>query len=54
MIGVADTSPLCYLILIGEIDVLPKLYSQVLAPSNLFVFWFESSLGIGGNQEESG
>jgi predicted nucleic acid-binding protein len=33
MIAVADTSPLCYLILIGEIDVLPKLYSQVLVPS---------------------
>jgi predicted nucleic acid-binding protein len=33
MIVVADTSPLCYLILISEIDVLPKLYSQVLAPS---------------------
>ena len=33
MIVVADTSPLCYLILIGEIDVLPKLYSHVLAPS---------------------
>lgn len=33
MIVVADTSPLCYLILIGEVDVLPKLYSQVLVPS---------------------
>jgi predicted nucleic acid-binding protein len=33
MIVVADTSPLCYLILIGEIDVLPKLYRQVLVPS---------------------
>jgi len=32
MIAVADTSPLCYLILIGEIDLLPKLFSQVLAP----------------------
>src|ERR1035441_8602413 len=32
MIAVADTSPICYLILIGEIDLLPKLFSQVLAP----------------------
>jgi len=31
MIAVADTSPICYLILIGEIDLLPKLFSQVLA-----------------------
>jgi predicted nucleic acid-binding protein len=28
MIAVSDTSPICYLILIGEIDILPKLYSQ--------------------------
>jgi predicted nucleic acid-binding protein len=32
MIAVADTSPLCYLIPIGEIDLLPKLFSQVLVP----------------------
>jgi predicted nucleic acid-binding protein len=32
MIAVADTSPVCYLVLIGEIDLLPKLFSQVLAP----------------------
>ncbi|MBI5281585.1 MAG: DUF3368 domain-containing protein [Candidatus Solibacter usitatus] len=32
MIAVADTSPVCYLILIGEIDLLPRLFSQVLAP----------------------
>ena len=32
MIAVADTSPVCYLILIGEIDLLPKLFSQVLVP----------------------
>jgi predicted nucleic acid-binding protein len=30
MIAVADTSPICYLILIGEIDLLPKLFSRVL------------------------
>ena len=32
MIAVADTSPICYLILIGEVDLLPKLFSQVLVP----------------------
>jgi predicted nucleic acid-binding protein len=32
MIVVADTSPICYLILTGEIDLLPKLFTQVLAP----------------------
>ena len=32
MIAVADTSPICYLVLIGEIDLLPKVFSQVLAP----------------------
>jgi predicted nucleic acid-binding protein len=29
---VADTSPLNYLILIGEIDVLPQLYGGIVAP----------------------
>ena len=32
MIAVADASPLCYLVLIGEIDLLPKLFGQVLVP----------------------
>ena len=32
MIAVADASPLCYLVLIGEIDLLPQLFSQVLVP----------------------
>jgi predicted nucleic acid-binding protein len=35
MIAVADTSPICYLILIGEIDLLPNLFSQVLAPQEV-------------------
>ena len=30
---VADTSPLCYLILIQQVDVLPQLYEQILIPS---------------------
>jgi predicted nucleic acid-binding protein len=29
MIVVADASPVCYLILIGEIEVLPKLFTQI-------------------------
>lgn len=33
MIAVADTSPICYLILIGEIGLLPKLFEEVLLPS---------------------
>jgi len=32
MIVVADTSPLNYLILIGQIDVLQKIYGEVLIP----------------------
>ncbi|PSF33318.1 DUF3368 domain-containing protein [Aphanothece hegewaldii CCALA 016] len=32
MIVVSDTSPICYLLLIGEIELLPKLYKQVLIP----------------------
>lgn len=32
MIVVSDTSPICYLLLIGEIELLPQLYGQVLIP----------------------
>ncbi len=32
MIAVADASPLCYLVLIGEIDLLPKLFVHVAVP----------------------
>jgi Predicted nucleic acid-binding protein, contains PIN domain len=32
MIAVADASPLCYLVIIGEIDLLPQCFSQVVAP----------------------
>ena len=32
MIAVADTSPLCYLVLISEIDVLSKLFVHVAMP----------------------
>jgi predicted nucleic acid-binding protein len=32
MIVVSDTSPLNYLLILGEVDVLPKLFSRVVAP----------------------
>ncbi|MEM1168833.1 MAG: DUF3368 domain-containing protein [Cyanobacteria bacterium P01_H01_bin.35] len=32
MIVVSDTSPICYLLLIGEIQLLPQLYGQVIIP----------------------
>ncbi|HZZ27685.1 MAG TPA: hypothetical protein VFE46_06720 [Pirellulales bacterium] len=32
MIVVSDTSPLNYLVLIGQIDILPQLFGQVLVP----------------------
>jgi predicted nucleic acid-binding protein len=35
MIVIADTGPLNYLILIGEIEVLPALYGRVLVPPSV-------------------
>ncbi|MFM5981230.1 MAG: DUF3368 domain-containing protein [Sphaerospermopsis kisseleviana] len=32
MLVVSDTSPICYLVLIGEINLLHQLYNQVLIP----------------------
>ena len=32
MIVVADASPVCYLVLIGEVELLPKLFTDVLLP----------------------
>jgi len=32
MIAVADASPICYLILIGEVKLPPKLFAKVLVP----------------------
>ena len=29
----SDTSPICYLLLIGKIELLAQLYGQVLIPS---------------------
>lgn len=33
MIVVSDTSPICYLLLIDEIEILPQLYNQILIPT---------------------
>ena len=33
MIAVADASPICCLVLIGEADLLPKLFTEVVVPS---------------------
>jgi predicted nucleic acid-binding protein len=32
MIVVADASPICYLILIGEVELVPKLFGRVFVP----------------------
>jgi predicted nucleic acid-binding protein len=32
MLVVSDTSPLCYLLLIDQIDLLPKIYGRVVIP----------------------
>jgi len=32
VIAVADTSPICYLVLIGEIELLPELFTEVVIP----------------------
>jgi predicted nucleic acid-binding protein len=32
MIAVSDTSPICYLILIGEVDLLQRLFDQLVLP----------------------
>jgi predicted nucleic acid-binding protein len=35
MIVVADTSPINYLILIGEIEILTKMYGKVVIPQTV-------------------
>lgn len=36
MIIVSDTSPLNYLVLIGEENILPKLFGQIIIPITVF------------------
>jgi len=35
MIAVTDTSPVCYLLLIGKVDLLRELFSNVLVPRSV-------------------
>ncbi|HLG16015.1 MAG TPA: DUF3368 domain-containing protein [Blastocatellia bacterium] len=35
MIAVADASPLCYLVLIGRVELLPTLFGDVLIPQSV-------------------
>lgn len=35
MIAVSDTSPICYLVLTGDVDLLPKLYSRISVPRSV-------------------
>jgi predicted nucleic acid-binding protein len=35
-IVIADTSPINYLVLIGEIEILPRLYHRVIIPQEVF------------------
>jgi predicted nucleic acid-binding protein len=30
---VADTSPICYLVLIGEVEILPALFEKIVVPT---------------------
>lgn len=36
MIVISDTSPINYLVLIGEIDLLPTLYGEIIVPPIVF------------------
>lgn len=36
MIVIADTSPINYLVLIDQINVLPKIYGEILIPQAVF------------------
>lgn len=33
MIVICDTSPLCYLLLIGQIEILPQLFGRIIIPN---------------------
>lgn len=35
MIVVSDTSPLCYLVLIGEVELLPRFFGQIVVPPSV-------------------
>lgn len=35
MILILDTSPICFLVLIGEVEILPKLFPEIVAPQGV-------------------
>lgn len=36
MIVVLDTSPICYLVLVGEIELLPQLFKEIVIPQAVY------------------
>lgn len=36
MIVVSDTSPICYLVLVGEIELLPQLFKEIVIPQAVY------------------
>jgi len=44
MLVVSDTSPICYLVLIDQIDLLPRLYDRVVIPQSVY-----EELGVAGS-----
>jgi predicted nucleic acid-binding protein len=44
MIVIADTSPINYLVLIEQIEVLPTLYGQILIPPSVGLLDFREAL----------
>ncbi|MDH6098020.1 DUF3368 domain-containing protein [Anabaenopsis sp. FSS-46] len=36
MIVIADTSPICYLVIIGKIELLPQLFGKILVPCSVY------------------
>ena len=47
MVVISDTSPLNYLVLIGQTEVLPKLYGEVVIPQEFNHLVVPSPLAIG-------
>lgn len=46
MLVISDTSPICYLVLIEHIDLLPHLYNRVVVPQSVY-----EELGVAGSSE---
>jgi predicted nucleic acid-binding protein len=48
---VADAGPLVYLSVVGELDLLPKLYDHILVPRFVFEEVVEKGAGLPGSEE---